>query len=271
MAGSAELDFTNQNLRDRSFKGRVLNGANFSGADIRGCNFRRSQLIGANFVGARVGVSPRQGFLWSLFAVGVGWVLADALTRLILGAVGQIPGQSAWAFVLLLYAVLIGAGLAATLGATQRMQSATRLAGVLVGALLGFFYAGTFTQNNPQAALIGMIVGGGGMGLVQWRVRWPPMAIATATANALMTYGATFMLSATASATLSTQPGLVGMLWGGLTVLYLGFTLITCRQIRRAFQAAAGTSFYGADLTDAKFDRTRLHNTDFSKTVGYTP
>ncbi len=54
------LNFTNQNLRDRSFKGKNLIGADFSGADIRGCNFHRAQLQDANFNNVRAGKSPRQ-------------------------------------------------------------------------------------------------------------------------------------------------------------------------------------------------------------------
>ena len=54
------LNFTNQNLRDRSFKGKNLIGADFSGADIRGCSFHRAQLRDANFNNVRAGKSPRQ-------------------------------------------------------------------------------------------------------------------------------------------------------------------------------------------------------------------
>lgn len=57
---SQSLNFANQDLRDRSFKGRNLVGADFSGADLRGCNFYRSQLKSANFANVRTGKSPRQ-------------------------------------------------------------------------------------------------------------------------------------------------------------------------------------------------------------------
>jgi uncharacterized protein YjbI with pentapeptide repeats len=60
------LNFANQNLRDRDFKGKNLIGANFSGADIRGCNFCRSQLKSANFANVRAGRSPRQNAIASL-------------------------------------------------------------------------------------------------------------------------------------------------------------------------------------------------------------
>ncbi|MBE9187875.1 pentapeptide repeat-containing protein, partial [Microcoleus sp. LEGE 07076] len=54
------LNFANQNLRNRSFKGLDLSGANFSGCDIRGCNFTGAILRGANFQGVRTGQSRRR-------------------------------------------------------------------------------------------------------------------------------------------------------------------------------------------------------------------
>ena len=54
------INFANQDLRDRSFKGRNLIGADFSGADLRGCNFFRSQLQSASFANVRTGKSQRQ-------------------------------------------------------------------------------------------------------------------------------------------------------------------------------------------------------------------
>ncbi|MBD2525645.1 pentapeptide repeat-containing protein [Nostoc sp. FACHB-133] len=49
------LDFSNQNLRGRSFKDQNLEGANFSHADIRGTNFSHADLTGANFSYAKAG------------------------------------------------------------------------------------------------------------------------------------------------------------------------------------------------------------------------
>jgi hypothetical protein len=53
-------NFANQDLRDRSFKGKSLIGADFSGADIRGCDFCGAQLQSANFANVRSGFSQRQ-------------------------------------------------------------------------------------------------------------------------------------------------------------------------------------------------------------------
>ncbi|HBB30808.1 MAG TPA: hypothetical protein DDZ80_06835 [Cyanobacteria bacterium UBA8803] len=56
----ATLNFTNQNLQNRSFQGQNLTGANFSGADIRGCDFSHTKLVGANFQGVKAGLSHKK-------------------------------------------------------------------------------------------------------------------------------------------------------------------------------------------------------------------
>jgi uncharacterized protein YjbI with pentapeptide repeats len=49
-------DFTNQDLRGKSFKGPNLAGANFSNADIRGADFSHANLTDANFSGVTAGM-----------------------------------------------------------------------------------------------------------------------------------------------------------------------------------------------------------------------
>lgn len=59
-------DFSNQNLRGRSFKGQYLEGANFSRADIRGANFTNANLTGANFSDAQAGLQSHQIDNWRI-------------------------------------------------------------------------------------------------------------------------------------------------------------------------------------------------------------
>ncbi|MBO3459580.1 pentapeptide repeat-containing protein [Aetokthonos hydrillicola Thurmond2011] len=54
------LNYSNQILHDRSFKGQDLSGADFSGSDLRGCNFTGATLIGANFQQVKTGQSQHQ-------------------------------------------------------------------------------------------------------------------------------------------------------------------------------------------------------------------
>jgi len=254
-------NFSNQFLCNRSFRGQVLNGADFGGADVRGCNFSNAQLAGANFIGAKIGLSGRQVAVLSAGAIAICVIVGDVVTRLILSTQGQVPGSRSWPFVLLLYGVLSAAGIAGAIARTQRPTSKMgRLAGtisaMLSGALLGFFYAGTATNNNSQAALAGMAIGGVLMFFVSSRIRHQFAKIAIVAAGSVATYGAAFLFSATASAFLTTQKLFLGTCFALLSLLYLWFALLSFSATVREIANAEGTSFRGANLADAKFDRT---------------
>ena len=253
-------NFAHQNLRNRSFRGKILNGADFSGADIRGCNFRNAQLAGANFQGAKIGISREKMVIFSAVAIAICLVFGDVLTRLILGTQGQIPESRSWPFVILLYGVLSVAGIASGMSSIQpKISKAGRFSGtvsaILSGALLGFFYAGIATNNNSLAALAGMIVGGLLMFFVSSRIHRQVVTVALAAAGSVTTYGATFLLSATASAFLSTHKLFWGACFSILSLLYLWLALVSFSGTVREIGNAVGTSFSGANLTDAKFDR----------------
>jgi Pentapeptide repeats (8 copies) len=252
-------NFSNQVLCNRSFRGQVLNGADFGGADVRGCNFRNAQLESANFIGAKIGLSGRQFAVLCAGAIAICLVVGDVVTRLILSTQGQVLGSRSWAFVLLLYGVLSAAGLAGAIARTQRpMSKLGRFAGaisaILSGALLGFFYAGTATNNNSQAALASMAIGGVLMFFVNSRIRHQFAKVAIAAARSVATYGAAFLFSATASAFVSTQKLFLGTCFGLLSLLYFWLALLSFSATVREIANAEGTSFRGANLADAKFD-----------------
>ncbi|MGL5058731.1 MAG: pentapeptide repeat-containing protein [Microcoleus sp.] len=256
-------NFSKQNLQNRSFRGQILNRADFSDADVRGCNFNNAQLAGANFIGAKIGLSAKQIAILSAVAIAVCLVVGDVVTRLILGTQGQVPESRNWSFVLLLYAVLSVAGCACAIASKQPKtlkvsRFARTISAILSGALLGFFFTGTATNNNPAAALVGMVVGGILMFFVNSRMRWQVVKIAIAAAGSVSTYGAAFLFSATASAFLSTGQ----LLWGGffslVFLLYFWFTCVSFAATIGDIVNAEGTSFRGANLTDAKFDRTDI-------------
>ena len=94
-SNSSMTSFRNQNLQARSFRQQVLNGADFSGADIRGCNFNQAQLAGANFERVKAGLSPQKFARLSSLTIAIALLVGDALSRLIFGALGQIPNSSA--------------------------------------------------------------------------------------------------------------------------------------------------------------------------------
>jgi len=69
-------DFSNQNLRGRSFKGQDLTRANFSGADLRGASFTESTLNKAKFSNAIFGITNIFNlFLWFFLIPIIGIII----------------------------------------------------------------------------------------------------------------------------------------------------------------------------------------------------
>jgi hypothetical protein len=191
----------------------------------------------------QIATSRKQITILSGVSIATCLIVGDVLTRLILGTQGQIPGSRSWSFVLLLYGVLSVAGCACAIASKQSKTSKlARLAGtisaVLSGALLGFFYAGTATNNNSTAALAGMVFGGLIMFFVNLWVRWQIVKVAISSAGSVSTYGAAFLFSATASTFMSTDR----LFWGGffslVSLLYFWFACVsfaaTIREIVNA-------------------------------------
>jgi hypothetical protein len=265
-------NFADQDLHHRSFKRQCLNGADFSGADLRGCNFEAAQLIGANFANASMGQTARQRFVWLSVAIGVALLIGDASLRLIFGSIGQSPDDRSWTYVLVLYAVLSLTGL--TMGSWTiaklpfRLQMlAGQTTGALSGALLGFFQVGSAANNHPSAAIAGAIGGALlGFSLSFWLKR-TSVAIGLAAAGTVVTYGATFFIGTTALSFLSVQRFQWGILLSLPTVLYLWLTWRSLRFISWQIRTAIGTSFRGADLTNANFAAVDLRQTDLTQTI----
>ena len=266
--------FKNQNLQGRSFQQQILNDADFSGADIRGCNFNKAQLAGANFERVKAGLLPQKLMLLSSMTIAIALLVGDALSRLIFGALGQIPNSSAWSFVLILYGVLSLAGASAGISSLNSISlKASRFAGtfsaVLSGALLGFFYAGSASKNNPSLAIAGAISASLVMLAASVFFQQALIRIAIATIATVTTYGAAFLLGATASVSFSADQVAIGITCAIATLVYILLTLNLLKSILRSLKLAATTSFKGANLTNARFDQANLNHTDFSQTIGY--
>ncbi len=228
----------------------------------------------ANFERVKTGQTVQQTLMWFMFTVTIGWLVGDTLSRLIFGVVGQSPEDEAWPFVLMLHGVLgmaaTSAGICAVRGdRTKAGRMPELLTSTAIGALLGFFYVGSLTDNNPKLAMAGSAIAAGLT--VVARLRWHNrlMAIAIATTGVVATYGFAFLLGTTAIACLSGQVWGIGLLLGLLSILYVGLTIEAIGLVLKSIRCAVGTSFRGANLTHAKFDGARLRNADFSGAVGF--
>lgn len=259
--------FFHKNLRDRSFKGQNLIGVNFSGSDLRGCDFSQAQLMGANFQNVKTGRTLKQVFPFIIVVIVVALLLFDVLSQLIFASLGQTPADPGWTYVLVLYGILGIAGMGTVakfkpLSVFFRIMSAAAS-----GALLGFFYWGSWTQNDPKFAIAGAIACGLiAAGASFWNCQ--AITIAVTTARAITRYGFAFLIAAIAINYLSTQNPW-GLLWGFLSMLYIQFSITALLSLVHQFKQIGGTSFRGATLTHAHFDHARLSpTTDFSNAIG---
>ena len=216
-------NFSGQNLRGRSFKGQDLAGADFSGADIRGANFTGVDLMGANFTRAKAGLQHRQVIFL---------LLASLLMSALAGAFSAYTSDWITYYFESRYIELYG-----------------YTPGISVLLALAVFFIVTIRQGF----LAGLGAGAGaGAGAVAG-------ALAGALALALALAGAVALAVALAVAIATAGLG-VFVAWRALAGDEKHDFI---RIFAVAFAAIGGTSFWGADLTDANFTNATLKSTDF--------
>lgn len=255
------LVLTNQNLRNRSFRGQRLIGADFRGSDIRGCDFSDAQLMGANFQGVRAGRSRRPLVEILILTVIVGVLTGHAISQFIFGSVGQTPESEAWPYVAVLLKVLAAAGATSALrvllgGRCWIGISAGILSAALLGALLGFFYVGVATSDNPFWATRGAFVGAIGAGAIALGRRHRLTEVVTTIGGMMVNYGFAFLMITAGFGAISVHRWAIGLPLCLVALLYGWFAFVSLAQLGEEVKAASGTSFRGANLSDAQFDQT---------------
>jgi uncharacterized protein YjbI with pentapeptide repeats len=235
---SQSLNFANQDLRDRSFKGKNLVGADFSGADIRGCDFCRSQLKSANFANVRTGASQRQNVIASMAAFVMAIMFAGtamiAIILLISFTIAFIFGAARidrttvyWVAIIAIVVFSVCFAIAFTASFTFTGRKGTLIAttiSLIIAFLYGFF-GSTFTKILVAGAFNAII------GLLRFN-----------SFTALLTF-------------LAIEPL---QIFGSLYLFRL--TINTSRTM-------IGTRFQYANLTKASFHKANLVNCDFSHAI----
>ncbi|KOP23587.1 hypothetical protein AMR41_25825 [Hapalosiphon sp. MRB220] len=272
---SSDLNFANQDLRNRSFQRRNLIGADFSGADIRGCDFSKALLREANFKEVKAGQTLTHLIITIIVAVVVAIATFHAISQILFNVLGVTPEEPAWFYSLIF---LFALGIVTVASAVRVInytkifikRVATTLSGALLGALLAVFYSGMTTiENQPQDGIKTLILSAVITGLLGFCFPRGLAGVAIGVGGTVAAYGFAFLLAAVAFAHLSTLHLVWGLVWGSLCVgaiaLVMLFLVENVKEITRCF----ATSFRSADLTNANFENAKLGNTDFSKAVGY--
>lgn len=235
---SQSLNFANQDLRDRSFKGKNLVGANFSGADIRGCNFCRSQLKAANFANVRAGKSQRQAAIASLVSFVMALMFAGTAT------ISTI--------------LLVAFSLSFIFGATIINQATVYWVAIVAIVVFAVSFAVSFTASFAISSSKGTVIA-------------IPISLVVAFGSGF--FGSTFtkiLVSGAFNAiagSLRFNPFTAILIFLAIEPLQIFGSLYLFRLAINTWRTTTGTKFQYADLTKASFHSATLVNCDFSKAI----
>ena len=263
------LSFINQDLRRRSFRRQTLQNAHFADCDLRGCDFSQADLRGATFVRCRTGYLPQRWAIAGLVLALLGVLMFHAVSSLVFGALGTLPGQAAWPYIVALYIALAIAAVSTFLRRLfwRIAVLAQPLAGLAIAALMGFFYGGRLTDNSPTWALVGAIAGGLGGSLVTLFIRTLLMASIVGLLGAIAAYGLAFLLWVSGSNLFTTGTWGRGLVFAAVAVVLVGVTLGNLMDGMRSLKSHAATSFRQADLRNCTFSDTPVTGCDVTRVI----
>jgi uncharacterized protein YjbI with pentapeptide repeats len=271
-----ERDFRGSNLRGQSFKGKDLSSADFSEADIRGTNFTNATLKNTNFTGAKAGLQKRwlMGQLLTSFLVSALLnFVSVALNASFAAYLLNLEQLKEFSYVPGLFLLLIGItffaiarqGLTARAATTSAVTVAFTFVIAFAVILVVFAGAGAFAFVIADAiavviafviaGAIAVVIAGTFFGIFSFA---GVIAGAAAGAIAVASTGAVAVSVSIATVILSTQVN-----W---QTSRGDEKFSPARNAGIAFASIGGTSFRGADLTDANFKNAILKNTNFNCT-----
>jgi uncharacterized protein YjbI with pentapeptide repeats len=278
------INFANQDLRGRSFRGANISGANFSYCDIRGADFSDTTLVGANFTHAKAGLRYYQ----NLLLIGVALILSG-----ICGFAAAFSGVIATDFIffavqrgleftfvaagialmtLTVFCVLINyqaleiaLGASAMVGATAIAASAvTAIDGVIAGSVAGVLVAVNIAVALVMAVSFTMtIILTRAVGVILAVFAVIVGGIVGVSLGALVTNNHNAFVSAIS---VGVCTALVGTLLGSYLarqVVKNEVKFLFLRSIAVNLASIRGTSFTNANLTDTNFQQSVLKHCDF--------
>ena len=297
-------DFSGQNLRGRNFRGQDLRGASFVNADIRGANFTDAELQGADFTGAIAGLQKRWaigqailgfGLLLSLNFITV--LLSALLIRFLfqettIRIISVVPGIIVILFVLGVLFVLAKKGFTIQSFSINTIAFIITIAGaVILTLLITSLFSGVLGTVSVIAALtsvfptvVRILAAILAAGVVASLVSVIVAVVAAVSVAGAVTPVVTSVVSgASAGIVVAAISGVsLVSLGAGITaiaiapaVLSLGLYAAWCvnkddekfavvRTLGLTFGSLGGTSFKGADLTDANFAQAKLKSANFA-------
>lgn len=280
------IEFADKNLRGRSFKGQNLSNADFLGCDIRGTNFANAVLINANFSHVRAGQTPSQTFLLSLllsfFVFISGYTLAYVSG--VIGSVMLVPTEqpvALWSGIVVIIFLIVYAFLIVKKGLGEALG--IFILAITFGMVL---IAAIGAASTTAAAIIQFVAIGGAIagGIVSSGLLASLKIIARKIAVPI--FGIFSILGSSLGGWEGIKRGETGHIIEGLPVtLFLSITLLSLsifvglqatiknpkylliNRVSTYLACWRGTSFRGADLTNADFTEAQLGKSDFRNAV----
>jgi len=257
-------DYSGHNLQGRSFKSQNLTGANFSKADIRGANFTKSILKDADFSGAKAGLNQR----W-IICLLVAALIMSALSGLFFTVVGVLVSynyKSNYEIIVVLITLAIFWIITTRKGLFAGLGMVTIAFAVFSVSILTF---SSVVQGIAIGSLIAAFTG---------------VVTSSVTFTFVFSFASTIVFAVAFTIIFAFGFAVIfsSFLHFAVAVAFpvtVVFILFSCyiswrslsgdeidawiRSVTIAFAATGGTSFHGADLTDADFTGATLKNTDF--------
>lgn len=157
-------------------------------------------------------------------------ITCNAISVMVFGSLGKTADNNGWSYVVTLCIVLATTGLTAYLAnfkefRSRLLKSTCLLVSVLLGgALLGFYYGGTVSNNNPEVATISAIALSLIFGICA-RKQYQIISVASAFISALAAYGFSLYAGTQGIASLSASINLWGVIWSIACLVYIAIAL----------------------------------------------
>ena len=297
-------DFSGQNLNGRSFRGQNLTGANFSKADIRGANFSNAILKNANFSGVIAGL-PRNWLVVLILISHSLTVLSTLSSISIISVIRYSISNDFFESNLMLLSIGMGIFFVSIVIATKHnFLNTIAFITIMIIAGCGIIFAicnSILIEFRTKIVFISLLVGSfltiSSMSIISIafsttlvktlsRIYYPIAIFSALIAGFVGTIFRIFLRGGS-RVTLTDLIGnplwnwaWIDMIWGSIwswtvTIIgvYIGLKsfrgheeLNLIRKAAVALSTIGSTSFYQADLENAKFENTILKNTDFRST-----
>lgn len=276
-------DFQHKNLRGVSFQGKDLTGADFSGADLSSANFAKAILVGANFSHCKTGLATIQLLVVGLCLLAL-TLLAGEISGYVAAGLCSPPYDDFSLLISRLIAFFILLGFSATTIVWGGVSIG--ILSVILAALFAFMLAIPGGEQDVRLELIfqSIVIISAIAGIFLTAISLASAeillgAVGVVIVSIVIVAGAVVGGFFTGLYDTPVQPhewgltlGLTSLLASGFIALgfYIGWRAVAgdkkyalVRSIAIAMSSFGGTSFRGANLTDADFSNTTLKNSDF--------